>query len=96
MNPATARSTVLVSFLVSGGVIVYDIVSNGQKLTGEQEFRAIWALSLLFLLLAMMADLVPELAGPFAALVTLAILIGRQAALSAIVNVGVKTKPATP
>jgi hypothetical protein len=93
VNPGTARQLVLVSFVVSGGVIVYDIVDGGSKLTGDQEFKAVWSLSLLFLLLAMMSDLVPGLAGPFAALVTLAILVGRGQALQAIVNVG--TKPAT-
>lgn len=94
MDSGSARQLVLVSFVVSGGVIVYDIVSSGTKLSGDQEFRAVWSLSLLFLLLAMMADLVPELAGPFAALVTLAILVGRQSALSAIVNAGKGKKPA--
>lgn len=88
METSQARQLVLVSFVVSGGVILYDIVKHGDGLTAEQEFRAVWSLALLFLLMAMMADLVPGLAGPFAALVALAILMGRQSALSAIVNVG--------
>jgi hypothetical protein len=86
-----ARQLVLVSFVVSGGVIVYDII-QAKDLTTDQEFRAVWALSLFFLLLAMLADVLPELAGPFAALVTLAILIGHKAALAKIVGTA---KPST-
>lgn len=47
-----------------------------------------WSLGLLFLLLAIMADTVPELAGPFAGLVMLAVLIGREDAIKKIVAVG--------
>lgn len=94
MNPNSARSLVLVSYVVSGGVIVYDIVKHGEGLGPGEDFRVVWAISLLFLLLAIMADVVPELAGPFAALVLLAILLGRGAVVKQIVNLGTKTKEA--
>lgn len=91
MQTSTARQLVLVAMLLSGGVILYDILKHKDSLGADQSFRAVWSLALLFLLLAILADVTPELAGPFAVLVTLAILIGRQGALGSIVAVG---KPA--
>lgn len=88
MNQSSARMLVLVSMAITGGVVIYDVLRNQESLGGDQTFRAVWSLALLFLLLAILADTVPELAGPFAALVTLAVLIGRKGALGAIVGTG--------
>lgn len=88
MDRSTARQVVLISMLVSGGVIMYDVFKHQDKLGPDQTFRAVWSMALLFILLAILADTAPELAGPFAGVVTLAILIGRQGALSSIVKVG--------
>ena len=88
MDKSTARQIVLISMLLSGGVIMYDIFKHKQTLGADQSFRAVWSMALLFLLLSIMADTVPELAGPFSALITLSILVGRQGALSSIVGVG--------
>lgn len=88
MNQATARQLVLVSMLVSGGVVTYDLLANKENLSDDQKFRAVWSLALLFLLLAMAADTVPEIAGPFAGLVMLAIVVGRQGTLGRIVAIG--------
>lgn len=90
MNPDGARRIVLISFVVSGGVILYDVVKHGGSLGPGESFRAVWSLSLLFLLMAILADALPALAGPFAALVTLAIVIGRRGALQGIVAAGEK------
>jgi hypothetical protein len=94
VDQSTARQLVLISMLLSGGVIMYDVLKNRDSLGADQSFRAVWSMALLFLLLAIMADTIPELAGPFAALATLAILIGRQGALSSIVGAG--TSSPTP
>lgn len=94
MDQATARQLVLISMLLSGGVIMYDLLKHKDSLGADQSFRAVWSMALLFLLLAIMADVAPELGGPFALLVMLAILIGRKGALSSIVGVG--ANPAQP
>jgi hypothetical protein len=83
-----ARQLVLVSMLGTGAVVVYDLLGHSGTLGPDESFRAVWSLALLFLLLAVMADTLPELAGPFALLVLLAVLVGRGQALGAIVKVG--------
>lgn len=94
MEAPQARQVVLISMLGTGGIIIYDIISHkGVELSGDEAFRAVWSLGLLFLLLAMAADTVPGLAGPFALLVLLAVAVGRESALSSIVKVGSKPTP---
>lgn len=88
MEAPQARQLVLVSMIGTGGVVVYDLISHKDSLGEDQSFRAIWSLALLFMLLAVLADTVPELAGPFALIVLLAVLIGRQGVLGSIVKVG--------
>lgn len=87
MNSSTARQLVIISMLGTGGVVAYDIITHNQ-LSTDQTFKAVWSLALLFLLLAMLADVAPELAGPLAGLVLLAVLVGRGAALNKIVEFG--------
>lgn len=88
MGTSTARQLVLISFMVIGGVVVYDLLRNKGSLGKDQSFRAVWSLALLFLLLAILADAAPRLAGPLAVLVTLAVAIGRKGAIGAIVGQG--------
>lgn len=88
MDAPQARQLVLVSMFVTGGVVVYDLLQHKDALGTDQSFRAVWSLALLFLLLALMADTVPELAGPFAMLVALAVVTGRKGVLGQIVNIG--------
>lgn len=88
MDRSTARQVVLVSMVVSGGVIAYDLVSHKEKLPAGGAFKAVWATGVLFLLLAMLSDTVPDLAAPFAGVTTLAIVIGRGGTVRKIVNVG--------
>lgn len=88
MNPAGARQLVLVSLIVTSGVVAYDLTRGELKNPAAgTAFRTVWSVSLLFLLLAIMADVVPELAGPFAGLVALAVLVGRSGSVNQIVNV---------
>lgn len=94
MEAPQARQLVLVSMLGTGGIVVYDLISHSE-LSADDSFRAVWSLGLLFLLLAVLADTVPEIAGPFALLVLLAVAVGREAALSSIIKVGGKSA-ATP
>jgi hypothetical protein len=88
MNPGTARRLVVVSMLVSGAVITYDLI-RGQAKTGAkpgEAFRVAWAVGVLFLLLTIGADVAPSLTGPLAGLIMLSILIGRSSAVDAIAN----------
>jgi hypothetical protein len=94
VDKSTARQVVLISMLVSGGVITYDLISHKQQLGAGQAFKAVWSMGLLFLLLSMLSDTVPDLAAPFAGVTTLAIVIGRQGALGKIVNIGTTAAPA--
>jgi len=91
VNASTARSFVLVSMFLIGGVVMYDVVKNKESLGADQSFRAVWSLALLFILLAILADTVPEIAGPFAGLVALSVVIGRKGVLAAIVGTGTGT-----
>jgi hypothetical protein len=94
VEKSTARQVVLISMLVSGGVITYDLISHKEQLGAGQAFKAVWSMGLLFLLLAMMSDTVPDLAAPFAGVTTLGIVIGRQGALGKIVKIGSTAAPA--
>lgn len=89
MSPAGSRQLVVVSMIVTGGVVAYDLTRGELKgnAGAGTAFRTVWSVSVLFLLLAIMADVVPELAGPFAGLVALAVLIGRSGSVNQIVNV---------
>jgi hypothetical protein len=95
MDSPQARQLVLVSMLVTGGVVGYDVLKHKDQLGPDGSFRAVWSLALLFLLLAIMADTVPGLAGPFAGLVVLAVVIGRNGALGAIVGIGTSSPKPT-
>lgn len=89
MNQAGSRQLVLVSMVVTGGVVAYDL-TRGElkgKAGADSAFRVVWSVSVLFLLLAILADVVPGLAGPFAGLVALAVLVGRSGSVNQIVNV---------
>lgn len=88
MSPSTGRQMVLVSLIVTTAVIGYDLTKSSQSgaAAGATVFRTVWSVSLLFLLLTILADLTPELAGPFAGLVALAVLVGRGGTVNTIVN----------
>jgi hypothetical protein len=88
VNPSTARQTVIVSMLVTGAIVGYDVVRSGGAQQGDPSaFKTVWALGVLFLLLSITADLVPELAGPLAGLIMLAVLVGRGDAVKQIAQV---------
>lgn len=94
MNPSQARQLTLVSLVITGGVVLYDLTKNREQLGSDQSFRAVWSLGLLALLMSVLADLMPQLAGPFAGLVALSVIIGRKGVLGSIVKVGDTVSPA--
>ena len=93
---------VTVAMVVVGGIVAYDVISAraaGTATTSQTVTvgaRTVWALALLFLLLAMLADIVPEIAGPFAVLVMLSVGLGRKSALAAITDIASGKKPSKP
>lgn len=97
MDKGTARQLVVVSMLVTAGVVAYDLVKAGGSSAGDPSaFKTVWALGVLFLLMGIAADLVPELAGPFAGLVMLAVLVGRGDTVKQIVQVVPSVGGSTP
>lgn len=100
MDKGTARQLVVVSMLVTAGVVAYDLVkaagSGGTAADDPSIFKTVWALGVLFLLMGIAADLVPELAGPFAGLVMLAVLVGRGDTVKQIVQVVPSVGGTTP
>lgn len=96
MSPQTARQMVLVSLLVTGGVVTFDVLRQGPGVEAGSEFRVVWSVCVLFLLLAMLSDIVPELAGPLALLILLAVTIGRGGAVQQIARNIPGGKAATP
>jgi hypothetical protein len=87
MSKGAAQQMVVVSMLVTAAVVGYDVIAHGTDAGDPSAFKTVWALGVLFLLLAVTADIVPELAGPFAGLVMLAVLVGRGGAVKQIVSV---------
>lgn len=78
MNQTQAQQTVLAVLLVVGGVVVWDSIKKTGKATPP--FKSLVALSLLGAVLAIGAGTVPEVAGPFALLVGLAVVVSRVGA----------------
>lgn len=87
MSKGAAQQMVIISMLATAAVVGYDVIAHGTPAGDPSAFKTVWALGVLFLLLAVTADLVPELAGPFAGLVMLAVLIGRGNAVKQIASV---------
>lgn len=66
MNDATtAKRTVLVSMFLLAAIAVYRNKSAGAT------YNALWGVGVVSLILSILADFVPSIAGPFAALVVL-------------------------
>lgn len=75
MSSDQATKLVFLGALATAAVVV-------AKAEGEEErFRALWAIGLLFVALAALADFAPQLAGPFAALVAVAAVSRNPGAL---------------
>lgn len=81
-----ARRIVLATTVVVVALVAYDVV--GKNLEGKDAFRALWGAGLLFIMLSFLADVVPQIAGPFSLLVLVSALIARQSLLYKIVGVG--------
>lgn len=86
-DKTTARRLVLVSVLVMVGAIL------ARTAKGEvgKTFPRMWSLSVIAIILAVVADFAPQIAGPLALLVALSYLShGGQKALAKVVTTGAK------
>lgn len=67
MNQVQARKTVLVSAFLLVAITIYRDRSRGTSDT----FKSLWGVGVVSLILSIVADFAPSVAGPFAALVVL-------------------------
>lgn len=67
--------------LVAGGLEVAFVLARANKSGGEKTYKSLWAIGLLTLGLSIFADFVPEIAGPFALLVLIAMAVQQRGAL---------------
>lgn len=72
-----ARKMVLVSALILAGIAVY----RDHKAGASDTFHALWGVGVLSLLLSILADFAPTIAGPFAALTVLGSLASGDASI---------------
>jgi hypothetical protein len=70
-DKVTARKMVLVSAFLLAAIAVYRDRKDGASDT----FRALWGVGVLSMLLSLLADFAPGVAGPFAALTVLGSLV---------------------
>lgn len=78
MSPSTAKTVVL----VAGGLMFAFIGIRKDKLTDP--FRYAWAAGVITLGLSLLADISPEIAGPFAILLVLAVYAKNRGVLGGV------------
>ena len=84
MTSAQASRVVLLS---GAGMATYVLVlSSRGRYTRERTYRSLWAIGLLTLGLAVFADFLPELAGPFALLILIAMSIRNTGVLGTVLR----------
>jgi hypothetical protein len=87
-----ARKMVLVSAFLLAGIAVYRDRSSGASDT----FHALWGVGVVALLLSILADFAPTIAGPFAALTVLGSLTSGGTSIIDKLLGTVSSKPAAP
>jgi hypothetical protein len=97
VNERTAQTIVVV---VGVGLFAYTgirhLLADQSKLKAGGTYRQLWAIAALTLLLTLLADLMPQIAGPFAILVGLAYVSAGKGVGDLLDRVGKQTaKPAS-
>lgn len=82
MSPQSAKKLTLVSVALMGGTVVV------KDLTGKQQttFARLWAVGALGVVLSVVADFAPQVAGPLAALIAISYLAGADTAITTLVH----------
>lgn len=79
MSPATAKTTVLVTFALMLAFIALEK-------TGQPKYKRAWAAGIIALALSFLADIAPEVAGPLALLTLMAVAVKYRGELSGILT----------
>ncbi len=92
MTSAQASRVVLIS---GAGMATFTLVqAKRQGRPSEKTFKALWAIGLLTLGLAIFADFAPEVAGPFALLVLIAMAVRNTGVLGSVIGGAAAATPA--
>lgn len=94
MNPATSRRLVLLSLGTMFAVTTIRDVS-GKGGASSSTYRRLWATGALTLLLSIVADFAPDVAGPFALLIAMTYVMGAEDSIAGWLH-GAIGAPATP
>lgn len=93
MNQVQARKMVLVSAFLLAAITIY----RDRKQGAGDTFKSLWGVGVLSLILSVIADFAPTIAGPFAALVVLGSLTnGGQNIINNALGKASTAAPATP
>lgn len=87
MNASQAQQVVFLGAFVTAAVVV---ASTNDE---EQRFKALWAIGLLSVGLAAVADIAPQLAGPFAIMIAVAAVARHPGALGSRLGFGAAANP---
>lgn len=79
MSTTTAKSIVLIAYVVMLALIALNTSGKYSSTSSSggtpSKYKALWAASLLTLMLAVVADVAPQIAGPLAVLAVLAVAV---------------------
>lgn len=88
MTPEQASRVVF----VSGTIMAVYVLLRGRK-NGADPFRSLWAVGALTLGLAVAADFAPQVAGPFALLVLVAMIARNRGAIGEVIGTAASSSP---
>jgi hypothetical protein len=93
MTSEQAARVVFVSGMLEAG---YVLIRGSKGITDGKTYKSLWAIGLLTLGLAVFADFIPQVAGPFAVLVLVAMIIRNRGELGSVITPGspASSKPA--
>jgi hypothetical protein len=83
----TSEQASRIVLLSGAGMATFTLIQASREgRPNERTFRTLWAIGLLTLGLAIFADFVPEVAGPFALLVLIAMAVRNTGALGSVIG----------
>lgn len=84
MSSEQAARVVFVAGMVEAGYVLIRATRGG--LREGQTYKSLWAIGLLTLGLAVLADFVPQVAGPFAMLVLVAMIVRNRGEIGGVIS----------
>lgn len=84
MTPEQAARVVFISGMIEAGYVLVRASRGG--LEDGTTYRSLWSIGLLTLGLAVFADFIPEVAGPFAILVLIAMIVRNRGELGKVIS----------